>query len=253
MRLPLWSTLLLPAMAIALTAAPAAVVAQASLPPASQQAVQNLAVPAPVRLQYAINGKASGFPYSANGELLWQQDGAHYTARLEIRHFLLGSRVQTSRGLLTPRGLEPQFFGDKVRSEVVAHFDRDKGTVSFSAGTPDVPLQPGAQDQLSVFMQLAAMAGGAPARFPPGSSIEFQAIGPRSSEQWNFKVGAMEALALPGGAVNAIHLSRDAEGGDGTRGEVWLAPEMGFLPVRIRLTQSNGDFVEQQWRGSQIP
>ena len=52
-----------------------------------------------------------------NGELLWSQDGNTYSARMEFRHFLMGSRVQTSTGTLGPWGLEPIRFGDKVKSE----------------------------------------------------------------------------------------------------------------------------------------
>jgi hypothetical protein len=35
--------------------------------------------------------------------------------------------------------------------------------------------------------------------------------------------------------------------------EIWLAPALGYLPVRIRLTQDNGDYVDQQWRSSSAP
>ena len=214
---------------------------------------QNYAIAGSVRLKYAIKGEVKGFPYFANGELLWLQDGNTYDARAEISHFLLGSRVQTSKGNITPQGLEPIRFGDKVRSEVAAHFERSKGKVSFSANTPDASLQPGAQDHLSVFIQLGAMLAGDPARFVEGTQIPVQAIGPRNSEAWVVNVGAQELLDLPGGPVKAVKLWRDASGEYDTKVEMWLAPEMDYLPVRIRLSQSNGDFVEQQWRSTQKP
>jgi hypothetical protein len=149
--------------------------------------------------------------------------------------------------------LEPIRFSDKVRSEVAANFERAKGKVSFSSDAPDVPLQPGAQDQLSLFMQMGAMLAGDPARFTPGTQIPFQAIGPRSSEWWVFKVSETELLKLPGGELRAIKLSRDANGESDPRGDVWLAPDMGYLPVRIRLTQPNGDFVDQLLHSAQKP
>jgi len=176
------------------------------------------------------------------------QDGKTYDARMEISHFLLGSRVQTSTGQLTNFGLEPTRFGDKVRSEVAAHFDYEKNTITFSANTPDVPLLRGAQDQLSVLMQLAAMFGADPKGFPQGSTLPFQAVGPRSAESWVFTVGTTEKLQMPGGDINAIRLWRDPNGEYDAKTEIWLAPDVGFLPVRIRLTQPNGDFVDQQWR-----
>lgn len=223
----------------------------AQLPQA--QAAQNYAFPGSVRLKYDVKGEIKGFNYFVNGELLWLQDGKTYDARMEISHFLLGSRVQTSTGQLGLHGLEPTRFGDKVRSEVAAHFERNKGKITFSANTPDAALLPGAQDQLSVFVQLAAMLGGDPLRYPTGTEIPFQAVGPRSAESWVFKVGETEKLTLPGGEVRAVKLTRPALGEFDAKAEIWLAPDMAYLPVRIRLSQANGDTADQQWSGTQKP
>ncbi len=228
-------------------------VAAAANSSAAAANTRRYAIPGPARLKYTIKGEVKGFPYHVNGDLLWQHDESTYFARLEISHFLLGSRVQTSKGELGPQGLAPTRFGDKVRSEVAAHFERAKGKVSFSANTPDAPLLPGAQDQLSVFMQLASMVGGDPDQFSPGSKVGFQAIGPRTSEQWEFVVGGYEMLNLPGGSVRGIKLTREPGADFDSRAEIWLAPEMGYLPVRIRLTQANGDFADQLWRATETP
>jgi len=219
-----------------------------SAKPLPAKAVRSFVIPPAARLKYDIKGEVKGFPYQVNGELRWAQDGKTYNARMEISHFLLGSRVQTSTGQLTRFGLEPTRFGDKVRSEVAAHFDYEKNKITFSANTPDAPLLPGAQDQLSVFMQLAAMWGADPKGFPPGSTLPFQAVGPRSADSWVFNVGVMEKLHMPGGDISAVRLWRDPNGEHDAKGEIWLAPDLGYLPVRIRLTQPNGDFVDQQWR-----
>ncbi len=212
-----------------------------------------MAFPGSVRLKYDVKGEIKGFRYFVNGELLWQQDGKTYNARLEISHFLLGSRVQTSTGQIGAQGLEPTRFGDKVRSEVAAHFERSKDKITFSANTPDVALLPGAQDQLSVFLQLAAMLGGEPQRYPAGTELLFQAVGPRSAETWTFKVGATESLDLPGGQVRAVKLLRPAVSEYDSSAEIWLAPDMAYMPVRIRLTQVNGDFADQLWSATQKP
>ena len=224
---------------------------EASAPPAAPQ--RRYAIPPPVRLKYTIRGEVKGFSYTVYGDLLWQHDDTSYSARLEISHFLLGSRVQTSKGELTPQGLEPLRFGDKVRSEVAAHFERAKGKVSFSANTPDAALQSGAQDQLSVFMQLASMVAGAPAQFAPGTSVTFQAVGPRSSEQWAFVAGTLETLELPGGVIQALKFTREPGADFDSRAEIWLAPQLGYLPVRIRLVQANGDFADQLWKATETP
>lgn len=223
--------------------------APATLPAA--KAVQKFAVPPSARLKYEVTGEIKGFPYHVNGDLQWSQDGKTYNARMEISHFLLGSRVQTSTGQIGDNGLEPTRFGDKVRSEVAAHFNYENKKVTFSANTPDVDLLPGAQDQLSVLMQAAAMVAGEPRQFSQGSTLSFQAVGPKSAENWVFTVGATEKLDLPGGQIGALRLWRDPNAQYDTKLEIWLAPSMGYLPVRIRLTQANGDLVDQQWRSTQ--
>jgi len=95
------------------------------------------------------------------------------------------------------------------------------------------------------------MLAGEPNGFPQGSTLAFQAVGPRSADAWVFTVGASEKLTLPGGEMQAVHLWRDPAGEYDPKTEIWLAPTLGYLPVRIRLTQRNGDFVDQQWKATQ--
>jgi hypothetical protein len=210
-------------------------------------------VPDPVRLKYDVLGEVKGFNYNVSGELLWTVNGDQYDAKLEIRAFLLGSRTQTSRGRLTAQGLEPKRFGDKVRSEVAAHFEYDQRQVIFSANTPRAELLPGAQDHLSVFVQLASWVQANTKGFAEGSVIELQAVGPRDALPWRFTVQGMDRLKLPGGEIDALKLTRPPARPFDLSAEVWLAPTLGYLPARIKLTQDNGDFVDQQWVSSSAP
>lgn len=239
---------------VEVAAAPAAQVPPSGVPQApAAQAVRSFAIPGSMQLQYDIRGETRGVPFSLNGNLNWQQDGSTYAARMEISHFLLGARIQTSSGELTSHGLEPTRFGDKFRSEVAAHFERDKNKITFSANTPDAPLLPGAQDQLSVLIQLASMLGAAPRDFPEGSQLTFQAVGPRSSETWVFTVGALEKLTLPNMELNALKLWRNPSSEYGNKAEVWLAPGLAYMPVRIRITEASGDVADQRWLGDHLP
>jgi hypothetical protein len=83
--------------------------------------------------------------------------------------------------------------------------------------------------------------------------LSFQAVGARYAEQWAFVVGGNEMLDLPGGKVKAMRFTREATAEFDTRGDVWLAPEMDYLPVRIRLTQANGDFLDLLWKSTEKP
>ena len=201
-------------------------------------------VPSPVRLKYTV--KANKFPYSLNSELLWQHNGDRFEAELAYRAFGQ-SRVQTSRGELTPQGLAPIRFSDKFRTELAAHFNRQLGKVTFSANTPDAPLLAGAQDRVSILIQLATLIASAPERYPEATTLAIQTIGPRDADTWLFTVEREETLTLPGGEQATLKLVRNARQAFDQKVELWLAPGLGYLPARIRITESNGDYVDQQW------
>lgn len=204
--------------------------------------------PLSARMKYTVKGDVRSLNYSASGELVWQQDGERYNARLEVAAFLLGSRVQTSSGLLGAEGLMPLRFGDKSRSELAAHFQRDKNIISFSANTPDVPLLKGAQDRLSVVLQLSALLAADPTRYPAGTMLSFQTVSQREAEVWQFVVEKEELLSLPYGAVPSLKLNRNPRKEFDQRIELWFAPGLDYLPVRLRITNANGDSVDQLLR-----
>ena len=228
------------------TPAPAA--SAASAPPAgpSQTPVTAMALPGSARLSYAMTGSAKGLNYHANAELEWNNAGSSYDARMTVGALFLGSRSLSSRGQIGDQGLAPQRFSDKARSEVAAHFEPDKNLISFSANTPSVPWINGAQDRVSVFLQLGGMLKGNPAGFPPGSSISMYTVGPRDADTWTFLVEAEETLKLPFGALNTVKLSRQPRREFDQKVEIWYAPALGYLPVRSKITQHSGDFVDQQ-------
>jgi hypothetical protein len=209
--------------------------------------------PGSALLKYSVQGKVKQFNYFASGELLWKNEGERYDARLEISAFLLGSRVQTSSGALGNEGLMPTRFGDKNRSELAAHFQRDKGLISFSANTPDVPLLKGAQDRLSIVLQLSALLAADPERFPVGTMLSFQTVSQREAEVWQFVVEKPETIELPFGNLATLKLNRKPRREFDQQIEIWFAPELGYLPARLRITNANGDQVDQLLRSLERP
>lgn len=228
-------------------------VAVAPPEPALAAAAPPVQVPGPVRLRYSVTGLAKDMTYHANAQLLWKPDGARYEARLEVSAFLIGSRVQTSAGQLTPQGLAPTRFSDKSRSEQATHFEREKNLITFSGNAPQAALQPGAQDRLSVVFQLAGMLAADPARYPAGSTVAVQTAGPRDATVWTFEVAGDENLRLGSGEVRAIRLVRPPRHEFDQKVELWFAPSVNYLPVRIKLTQVRGDFVDQVYESSETP
>jgi hypothetical protein len=209
--------------------------------------------PPSVKLNYEFAGDIKGIRYSAEGDMLWTHKDNSYQLKQEVRHVLLGSRSQTSAGSLSPLGLLPLRFGDKFKQEVAAHFERDKGLVSFSANTPSQSLQDGAQDRLSLFVQLAGLMSGSPQFQQVGQQISFQVVSARSAEVWSFSVEKTETLQLPIGRIPTLKLRRVPVQQYDQSVEMWLSPQHGFLPARVRIVQTNGDALDQQLRQVQTP
>ncbi|MDB5890293.1 MAG: hypothetical protein JWP47_1124 [Polaromonas sp.] len=212
-----------------------------------------------VLLRYAMRGSSKGLDYHANAELSWRNLGADYEASMRVSAFLLGSRSMSSRGQITPGGLAPTRFSDKSRSEQAAHFDSSTRRITFSANTPDAPLLAGAQDRVSVFFQLAGILAAGPGNLsgatalPLGSQITIYTVGPREADTWTFVVEGEELLTLPAGEMVALKLTRKPRRQYDQTVEIWYAPSQAFMPVRSRITQANGDFVDQQLKAVEAP
>lgn len=204
-------------------------------------------IPGSVRLRYEVAAKSHGMEWRGQAELFWHHDGDNYDAKLEVSAAFLPARIQRSTGRITAEGLAPTRFSDKARSEEAAHFERDKGKLSFSSNRPDVPLLTGAQDRLSVLLQLGAMIAGEPSKYPVGTSLIVQTASAREADQWLFTVEGEEDLQLPGGPVKALKLIRNPRKEFDQKVELWLAPDMDYVVVRLRLTQPNGDWLDLQW------
>jgi hypothetical protein len=213
----------------------------------------NFKAPEPAVLSYQVQGTVKGLNYWASSELQWLPKGQSYEARLEVGALFLGSRTQISKGELGAEGIMPTRFGDKTRSELAAHFQRDKGIISFSANSPDAPLLKGAQDRLSVVLQISSLLAGDPGRFPAGTMLSFQTVSQREAEVWHFLVDKDETLQLPYGELSALKLTRKPRREFDQTIELWFAPTLGYLPVRLRITNANGDVVDQVLKKAEKP
>lgn len=210
-------------------------------------------LPPPTLLSFDVSGQAKRFDYRASAELLWQHDSHSYQVRQQIKAFLVGTRAQTSSGQITPAGLVPQRFSDQSRREKSAEFDFAAEQARFTPAAPPAPIGPGAQDRISVFLQLSAMLAAAPERYAAGSEITFTTVGSNDAERWTFRVHETETLELPAGALPALRLERLPRHAGDQQATLWLAPSLGYLPARIRLTQANGDFADLRLQAHAAP
>lgn len=201
-------------------------------------------VPPPATLRYVM-GRG---PVTGEGELRWQHDGRAYELRLEGRVPLLGTLLtQVSRGGFDAAGLAPERHTDRRRrrAEQAANFQRDAGLVTFSGSSAEYPLVRGAQDRVSWMLQLAGIAQAWRGPLAAGEHISFFVVSARGDgDVWSFRVLGNEAVDLPVGPTQAVKLLREPRKPYDTKVEVWLDPQRHYLPVRARLTDTNGDPLE---------
>ena len=210
--------------------------AAAPLPPAQ--------LPPSARLRYDVVGQAKGFNYSAGGQLDWYENGSTYEVRMEVSAFLLGSIVQTSTGRVSATGLAPNRFSDTRRNEKTAVFDRKTQRIQYSSNAKVDTLQAGGQDQVSISLQLGGLLNANP-QYAEGQTLSLPVSDAKSTETWRFDIGPEATLNLPAGPLLTRVLTRQARHKGDKVVQIWLAPTLENLPVRIRITESNGDFLDQ--------
>ena len=201
--------------------------------------------PAPVLLNYDLAGTSKGVRYTANASISWKQQDNSYQLRHEIQAFLFGKRSQTSAGQMGATGLLPTRFGDQFRQEQAAHFDRAKGLLIYSANTPSQAIEEGAQDRVSMFVQLAGAMAGTPDLRNAGQQLNFQVVSAKQAEVWTFAVLGTEKIKLPLGDIDSLKLHRVPRNEYDQKIDMWLSPAHGYLPARIRITLANGDVIEE--------
>ncbi len=163
-------------------------------------------------------------------QLDWQpQDDGRYSLRLTRR---VGERTlpaMESLGHLGSGGLAPERFalqrGGQDRQAI--NFDAEERRVSFSASPAQLDLPEGTQDRLSWWLQLAALVQAAPA---PGGRWRVWVAGLRGElREWTF-----EAVDAAPGDAGTLHLRRLPLGERDPGVELWLDPNRGYWPVRLR-------------------
>lgn len=202
------------------------------------------ALPASALLSYRLSGQEKGIPYQATGEMRWQRNAGAYAMGLSVRAFLLGTRLWRSQGLITAQGLAPVRFSDSWRSERATHFDGEQNRIVFSSNAPTAPLQPGAQDQISLYPQMAALMAQEGGRLQPGARLQVQTATVRDALPWLLTLEQEETLQVDGQNLQATKWVCQPRNRFDAKVEFWVAAKHDWLPVRIRITQVSGSFID---------
>jgi len=206
-------------------------------------------LPPSALLSYRLSGQEKGINYQASGELRWQRNDSAYAMSLSVKAFLLGSRHWRSVGQINSTGLAPTRFSDSWRSERAAHFDRPNQRIVFSSNAPTEPLQPGAQDQVSLYAQLAAAMAQSGQRMPPGTRLQIQTATVRDALPWLLTLEKLETLQIDGQSVQAVKWVCQPRNRFDAQVEFWVSAAHDWLPARIRITQVSGNFIDLQLTG----
>lgn len=199
-----------------------------------------------VETTFNVSTKIGGSPEGTASMTYSLQDGIHYqinsTAKARgLAALLLSELVQTSEGVLTKTGLQPNKFiynyGDKASKSRLATFDWQTKTVKLEtvAGIETDDLPDDAQDLLSFMYQFMYV--------PPLHKMQIHIVNGKSLRSYDYSFEGEEVITLPMGDVNTIHIQHSNSETD-EKIELWLAVDYQHLPVKILKIDKNGKIVE---------
>lgn len=217
---------------------------------AERVAVKRPTDPAPsADLSYAIKAHQKGITLDGQGVTQWRASEGKYSVASEARASILGKILENrSEGAIDAYGLAPeQWYEKRFRKDAnTTTFDRAAKAIVFSTGEKTYPLLGGEQDRASAQWQLVAVARAAPDKMVTGSEWKFFVAGRRDAEAWTFKVVGREKVKTGMGTVEAVHLTKSPPAAfPDQRLDIWLAPGRQWYPVKLRVAEDGGEYVEQ--------
>ncbi len=208
-------------------------------------------------LQYRAGGKYRFFPIAGGEAVLDWSPSADGRYQLEYSLAVkgIGTMGMYSRGQWDDsQGLLPERFAIVSKNERAAHFQRDKGVISFSNNKPDQPLLPGAQDMASLFVTLGALLQADPQRFPTGTVIGIQTASVNSADVWSVHFIGEETIHPPYGPLKTLHLQARSSDKYEYVLDWWLAPDLRYLPAQVRVTaqawHAQTDLLTVAWKNA---
>jgi hypothetical protein len=210
--------------------------------------------PPSTRLSYRVTGHYRG-PVEGQASVEWLMRGTRYQVHLDLSigppFAPLAGRRLSSDGEVTPAGLEPQRYDEETTA--VLREPRRLAIVFEPArvllpGGRSAPRPSGVQDSASQFVQMVWLVTTRPELLEPGRSIELPLALPRQVDAWVYDVIGPELLATPLGEVQAVHIRprREPRAGGDLVAELWLAPTLQNLPVRIVIRADAETHVDLQ-------
>jgi hypothetical protein len=239
------SELVAAAPAAAAASAPASAASQPGLA-ASASGADKAALdswPADTRLNYRLSGYFRGDLYG-DARVQWQRQDKAYQTRVDIDITLFARLVLTSQGEVTPQGLAPKIYEELRRSGPrTARLGEE--TITLSDGRV-IPKPQGVQDTASQFVELAHRFATGQDKLEVGRTVSFWMARPGGVDLWIYDIAERETLQTALGPVEAFRLKPRplANPRGNITAEMWFAPSLQYLPVRIRVNMGEATWVD---------
>jgi hypothetical protein len=203
-------------------------------------------------MTYTLTGNYRG-PIEGQAQVEWLRSGSRYQVHLDVSvgpfFAPLMRRSLSSDGELTERGLQPQRYDEETK---VAFSDPRRQSIMFDGqqvllpGGKTVPQPAGVQDTASQFVQLTWMFTTQPQLLQRGTTIALPLALPRYVDTWVYEVLEREPLYTPFGVVDTVHVKprREPRPGVDLTAEIWVAPSLQYLPVRILIRQDAQTWID---------
>ena len=196
--------------------------------------------PDDTRLIYSLSGNYRGALHG-DAQVLWQRQGDQYQSRIEVNVGWLLNMTMTSQGTITPPGLFPRVYEELVRSRRRS-IVLDEHGITLPNGN-QVARPQGVQDTISQFVELAYQFNTGQTALQVGHSFDLWLARPGGVDLWTYDVPEEIIVPTPRlGPVQAFHIKPRPPGGasGNITVEMWFAPSLQYLPVRIRLNLGDG-------------
>lgn len=229
--------------AAAASAGVAAASAAASAPAAGADALASW--PTDTRLSYRLGGHFRSGELYGDARVQWQRADTAYQVRVDIDITLWVSLVMTSQGEVSPNGLVPRAYEELRRGKRRAVQLGDTQVALDNGRT--APRPAGVQDTASQFVELSHRFATGQEKLEVGRTVSFWMARPGAVDYWTYDIVERELLQTPNlGVIETWRLKPRpiANPRGNITAEMWFAPSLQYLPVRIRVSMGNEAHVD---------
>jgi len=205
---------------------------------------EGLQWPPDTRLHYRVSGQFRGGPMYGDAQVLWQRNGNHYQVRVEVNMSLFVHFSMTSQGEVRADGLYPTVYEEEARGSRRS-LKLDEKVLRLMDGQ-SAPRPAHVQDTASQFVELTQRFQSGRAALVVGGVAQLWLARPNGANEWTYDIVAREPVNTGLGVVDAFHLLPRplAQPRGNSTAEMWFAPTLQYLPVRIRLNLDSVNFID---------